>query len=49
MGVSELYDLYLSQRRGPPAVKRKLHHYCVVEDGYYVDPTTGIVGACVGT
>ena len=43
MGVSELYDLYLSQRRGPPAVKRKLHHYCVVEDGYYVDPTTGIV------
>lgn len=43
MGASELYDLYLSQRRGQPEVTRKLHHYCVVEEGYYVDPTTGVI------
>ena len=42
--MSELYDWYISQRRGArTSVGVKLHHYCVVEDGLYVDPSTGIV------
>ena len=41
--MSELYDWYISQRRERRGVQPKLHHYCVVEDGLYVDPTTGIV------
>ena len=42
--MSALYEWYIQRRRGDrPTTGRKLHHYCVVEDGLYVDPETGLV------
>ena len=41
--MSALYDWYISQRRSKKVQPAKLHHYCVVEDGMYVDPETGVV------
>ena len=37
-----LYEWYIRRRRGNRP-DRRLHHYCVVEDGLYIDPETGQV------
>ena len=43
MGFSEAVESLLDLYRGTVEVKPKLHRYCLVEDGFYVDPNTGVV------
>lgn len=43
MRLSEAATALLNLYRGKVEVKPKLHRYCLIEDGYYIDPETGIV------
>ena len=43
MQFSEAIEALLQLHRGTAEVKPKLHRFCLVEDGFYIDPDTGVV------
>ena len=43
MQFSEAIEALLKLHRGTAEVKPKLHRFCLIEDGFYIDPDTGVV------